>query len=143
MFAWLRNTAVVVAVALLVISAAGLAEAQPYGPPYGGPYGPPPGPARLRTVQSEPAVVCQSQQDLRRFLTAYANGNRWRARETAASSCAILSAGTRVVIMEHPTSLNVWQFQTRQAITYRDVLVRVLNGPARGYAGYILVDTIR
>lgn len=72
---------------------------------------------------------------------AYANGNRFRARE-AAQSCAFLPAGTRVLIIDRPTALNVWQFQTRQAITYRDVLVRVLSGPARGYVGYILLDAI-
>jgi hypothetical protein len=134
-----RNMVTGAAAVLLVLGATALADAQPYGP--AGPYGPPPG-ARWRIVQSEPAVVCQNQQDLRRVLMAYTNGNRFRARE-AAESCAILTAGTRVVIMDRPTSLNVWQFQTRQAITYRDVLVRVLSGPSRGYLGYIAVDAIR
>ncbi len=129
-----RSPLIGAAVVSLVLGASTLADAQPYGPP--------PGAGRLRIVQSEPAVACQSQQDLRRVLTAYANGNRVRAHE-AAQACALLSTGTRVVIMEHPTSLSVWQFQTRQTIAYRDVLVRVLTGPARGYTGYMLVDAIR
>ncbi len=144
-----RSMVMGAAAALLVLGATTLADAQPYRPygqPYGaygpyGQYGPPPA-GRVRVVQAEPAVACQSQQDLRRVLMAYANGNRFRARE-AAQSCAFLTAGTRVVIMDRPTSLNVWQFQTRQAITYRDVLVRVLNGPSRGYVGYIVLDAIR
>ncbi len=132
-----RSMVMGAAAAVLVCGATTLADAQPYGPP----YGPPPA-ARLRVVQSEPAVACQSQQDLRRVLMAYTNGNRFRARE-AAQSCAFLSAGTRVLVMDRPTSLNVWQYQTRQMITYPDVLVRVLNGPARGYVGYIVLDAIR
>ena len=128
-----RTVVIGAAAALLVLGAATIGDAQPYGPP--------PGPARLRVVQSEPGVACQSRQDLRRFLMAYTNGNRIRARE-AAQSCAVLSAGTRVVIVDRPTALNVWQVQTRQTITYRDVLVRVLTGPARGYVGYILLDAI-
>lgn len=75
-------------------------------------------------------------------MTAYANGNRWRAHEVA-QSCAILSPGTRVALLERPSFRNVWQFQTRQTVTYRDALVRVLTGPARGYVGHILLDTIR
>ena len=129
-----RNAMIGAAVVLLVLGASAVTYAQPSGAP--------PEVGRLRVVHSEPAVTCQSQQDLRRFLTAYANGNRVRAHE-AAQSCAILSAGTRVAIMERPSFLNVWQFQTRQSITYRDVLVRVLTGPARGYVGYILLDSIR
>ncbi len=129
-----KSTVIGGAVAVFVLGASAVAYAQPYAP-----Y---PEVGRPRIVQSEPAVACQSQQDLRRVLTAYANGDRWRAHE-AARACAILSIGTRVVIMEPPTSLNVWRFQTRQTITYRDVLVRVLTGPARGYAGYMVVDAIR
>lgn len=128
-----RHALIGAAVLLLVHGAGTVTFAQPSGPP--------PDIGRLRVVHSEPAVTCQNQQDLRRFLTAFANGNRVRAHEVA-QSCAILAAGTRVAIMERPSFLNVWQFQTRQTVTYRDVLVRVMTGPARGYVGYILLDAI-
>lgn len=142
------------ALMFLVLGTSTVTYAQPAGPPYGPLYGSvfepppaltsgqPPAGVQVGVVQRGPTAVCRSQQEFRGLLTAYADGNRYRARQ-AAHACDMLQAGTPVLVMERPAAFDVWQSQTRHRLRYRAVHVRVLNGPARWYTGYMLLDAIR
>lgn len=134
----MRKYAIVAGVLLvLVFGSTALTYAQPYWQPYPGPAG-----ERIRIVNGEPAAVCANRQDFRRFLVAYTNGNRYRMRETVSQSCALLPRGARVLVVQRPFPVAVWQGESRQSVDYRVVQVRVLTGPDRGYTGYMLVDMI-